>query len=188
MPSLVFTKGELKMKNISFETGIKEYAINGDENRVIKLNINDPALVERLQSAGNIIDEVTELFSDKNHPTFEELIQADKLIRERLEQIFGQDICSIALGKMNCFAFVSPHKYLIQSFLDAFLEEITKEINSLVNARQITVEKKTDKYISQIKAEDPSRKKTVPFIPLADPDSMTNEQKEELLRKLLNLS
>lgn len=57
---------EMSMQSIDFNSGnYKEYAINGDENRVISINVSDVGIITRIQDAMSKADNIAEEVSER---------------------------------------------------------------------------------------------------------------------------
>ena len=57
---------EMSMQSINFNSGnYKEYAINGDENRVIRINVSDVGIITRIQDAMSNADNIAEEVSER---------------------------------------------------------------------------------------------------------------------------
>lgn len=83
----------MSMQSIDFNSGnYKEYAINGDENRVIRINVSDVGIITRIQDAmskaDNIAEEVSE--REKNEDRTQLLKEYDQRAREMVNDIFNR--------------------------------------------------------------------------------------------------
>ena len=110
----------MSMQSIDFNSGnYKEYAINGDENRVIRINVSDVGIITRIQdamsNADNIAEEVSE--REKNEDRTQLLKEYDQRAREMVNDIFGSDVCTAALGSVNVFSVASNGKPVLVNFL-----------------------------------------------------------------------
>lgn len=104
---------KMSMQSINFNSGnYKEYAINGDENRVIRINVSDVGIITRIQDAmskaDNIAEEVSE--REKNEDRTQLLKEYDQRAREMVNDIFGSNVCTAALGSVNVFSMASNGK------------------------------------------------------------------------------
>jgi hypothetical protein len=88
------------MDNISFEEGIKTLTINNDENRVIKFCPTDPNLIKRLEESEQKMQEAGQLHSSGK---FEDIYEAEKIIKELIDYILGSKCADIIFGKMSPF-------------------------------------------------------------------------------------
>lgn len=174
--------------SINFDSGnYKEFAINGDENNTVKINISDMGILTRAQDALKHIDGIVEELTEKekqgvdNAELFKE---QDEKARQMVNTIFATDICTRALGGTNAFSVASNGKPVIVNLLEALIQILVQEIKATQTAAQIKLEDKTDKYIKPVTIS-PAK----PFIPLAEPkidiDALTAEEKNALLKELL---
>ncbi len=168
---------EMSMQSIDFNSGnYKEYAINGDENRVIRINVSDVGIITRIQDAmskaDNIAEEVSE--REKNEDRTQLLKEYDQRVREMVNDIFGSDVCTAALGSVNVFSMASNGKPVLVNFLEALLAVVVQEIKSAQTAAQIKLEEKVEKYIAPVVAQ-----------PVVNVAELSDEDKKALLRELL---
>lgn len=138
------------MQSINFSDGYKTYAINGDENNVIKVNVTDINILSRMKSAMAKCEEGFEEFSRLVDPTPEQLNEADMIIRAIIDEAFGADVSSHAFGGTNCLSPVSNGKPICVAFLEAFMPIITSEIKSTMQVQSVAIEDKTAKYTQHI--------------------------------------
>jgi len=155
--------------NISFATNEKEYIINGDENRVIRVNVADVNTMKRYEEATEKIEDL------KNVPrTPEGLAELDRQVREQLNYTFGTDICTAAFGDVNLLSPVEGGKMLFEAFLEAFLPQYKKDAESVLGAAKIRLNDKAELYAGQVSARPV----------LSSKPELTPEQ-ESFLRSLL---
>lgn len=168
---------KMSMQSIDFNSGnYKEYAINGDENRVIRINVSDVGIITRIQDAmskaDNIAEEVSE--REKKEDRTQLLKEYDQRAREMVNDIFGSDVCTAALGSVNVFSVASNGKPVLFNFLEALLAVVVQEIKSTQTAAQIKLEEKVEKYIVPVVAQ-----------PAVNVSELSDEDKKALLRELL---
>lgn len=173
---------EMSMQSIDFNSGnYKEYAINGDENRVIRINVSDVGIITRIQDAmskaDNIAEEVSE--REKNEDRTQLLKEYDQRAREMVNDIFGSNVCTAALGSVNVFSMASNGKPVLVNFLEALLAVVVQEIKSAQTAAQIKLEEKVEKYTAPVIAHQLIAQPAVNVAELSD------EDKKALLRELL---
>ena len=169
------------MQSINFSTGIKEYAINGDENNVIKVNISDLNIVNRYQEASKKIEALAEKYKNVSKPTSEQLTEADAEVRAQLNYVFDSDVCTPAFGNTNCFSPVSNGMFLFEAFMEAFMPLVQQDMKATANASKIHIEDKTAKYTAHLN--------TAPITVSNQADllsRLTPEQKDAMLREMLN--
>ena len=136
------------MTNISYSTGVKEYVLNGDENNKIRINVTDANIVKRFEEADKVIQSLT-----AGQYTIDDAVRLDKEIRKQLNYTFGTDVCTAAFGDVNCLSPVADGRSLFEAFIEAFLPQVKKDIESAGAAAKIrldTLDQKTEKYTSQL--------------------------------------
>lgn len=177
------------MRSINFDTGYKEYAINGDENRTVRINVCDVGIVRRFEETLANIEKLDQRLKTEEK-TSQLLADADKTVREQLDYVFGTNISEAAFGNINCLSPVGG-KTLLEGFLDAVGSVIIADIKSAAQAQNITVkpvESKADKYISPyVNLQNAPDKPFVPYTgtPSIDISSLSQEEKNALLRQML---
>lgn len=140
------------MKSINFNTGIKRYAINGDESNAIAINVNDLNLFKRIQ------DEAEEKFTkalerlDNETVTPQLLAEVDKEMKEIIDYIFGSDISSKVFGEVNCLSPLDNGDLMVIAFFEAFAPLVMEDIKKS-NAK--FTENKKKKYIDNVVASSP---------------------------------
>lgn len=111
------------MKSINYGTGYKTYALNGDENNVIKINVSDINILKRAKEVQSFIDSLGDI-----QPTPEKLTELDAVLREKIDYVFGSDVSEAAFGATNCFSLLDDGRFLFQAFLEALLPVIADDI------------------------------------------------------------
>ena len=133
------------MRSINFDDGYRTYAINGDESRVIRVNVTDLNALERFNTA---VEEIDRLIADSKgeDATPEKLVELDRIIREQFDHIFGEGMCKTVFGCVNILSAVTDGRMLIESFLDAFLPVIREDIAAAAQASG----ERVNKYIKPV--------------------------------------
>ena len=157
------------MKSINFDEGYKEYKINGDDNRVIRIRIADPNMLSRFNTASNKMDELQKKYADANP---EDMANIDAELRTLLNDVFQTDICTPAFGEASLMTITSTGKPLYQAFFEVFIPEFKADIEAAgARISAPSVSKKVQKYL-----DTPA---TVPDI-----SKLSDEQKAALLAEL----
>ena len=128
------------MKNIRFDDGYHEYAINGDESRVIRVNPSDFGILARLNAAQNAMKGVT----IENTP--EGIAEFDRLAREQIDMVFGEGTAETVFGRINC-ASPAGGKPIYINFLEAFAPIIKADLEAEKKKSDANVKK----YTSRVK-------------------------------------
>ena len=138
------------MQNINFTSAkYKEYQFNG--GKPVKINISDIGILSRIKNGDKRIEEITKAIGDE--PSLEALEQADKEIRELIDQIFGAPVSDAAFGSANCVSPTEGGGFICSNFLEAFMPVVIDDISGAAQADQITLDQsaldndKTKKYL-----------------------------------------
>ena len=135
-------------KSINFKTGLKTYVINGDENNVIRVNFSDPNLYDRVSKVSDKITEIMNGLSDFN---IEQANEADKKIKDLIDETFNADISSHVFGNASVFSYIDEEEtILLESFVSAFLPFMEREINESLSDAKKGRSEKLNEYLSNI--------------------------------------
>lgn len=126
------------MKDLSFDEGYKEFSINGDENRVIRFNPSDLAIIKRLEEAKNKISESMAIKDDieldnEGKPVdslenYSKVIShIDNVIKEQINYIFDSDVANVVFGNQSPLANIKG-KPLYERFMESVMPEIKKAV------------------------------------------------------------
>lgn len=138
------------MQNINFDDGYKRYILNGDESKVIRVNVTDFNILDRYTKAQADMQALIADMQAKKDATPEEIADYDKRIRDNINYIFGTDVCTAAFGTANCMSVVSNGSMLFESFLNALIPQVQEDMGINFEA----VKKRTDKYITPVVGEE----------------------------------
>lgn len=136
------------MKSINFDTGIKKYAVNGDENNVISINVNDINLLRRIKESEDLFTPILSRFD--NEPNTPELFaEVDAQIKETLNYVFGSNISECVFGDANCLSPLDDGRFLFESFFEAFAPIVIADINESNKNFAANKESKLKKYMPE---------------------------------------
>lgn len=127
------------MKSLNFDSGVKEYEINGDPNRVLRINPSDFGIIERINKAKDELDKL-HITSDLNGMT-----ELDKVVRTQIDKIFGTGSADVIFGETNSASFAGG-----QPIFANFLECIAPEITRVIEEEKKKSATKIKKYTSQV--------------------------------------
>lgn len=162
------------MQSINFDDGYKSYMINGDESKVIRINVTDLNTSKRFDEAVKAIEELMSEIRE-NDITEERFIEADRVIREQLDHVFGEGMCETVFGRTNLLSATESGSLLIEGFLDALLPIVKADMEQAAAKSRAHVEAKMAAYIEPVISSDSE---------LPDVSSLTDEQKKALLAEL----
>lgn len=160
------------MKSIQFDTGIREYAINGDERCTIRIAITDMNLGKRIAQMQQRADAVAEAYRGITEPTAEQLAALDEDVRGLINGTFGTDVCTAAFGSVNCCSPVAGGRLLFEGFLTALTEQIRSD---LAEIRPAAPRPAVSAYLDDLQPAQPA---------LPDVSALTQEQRDALRRQL----
>ena len=174
------------MKSINFSTGVKEYAINGNPENIIRVNVADLNLPKRIKDVQIFFDEISQKYKglDRNVTT-DELFELDKQMRDKINYALGTDVCTPAFGEINCMTPVSNGEMLFESFFNAFKPIIEADMKAAAQAQAVHIEDKTNKYISVAQSAPVAPQISVTANPMPDISNLTQEQKDAMLIEMM---
>ncbi|MEG0899514.1 MAG: hypothetical protein RSF40_07390 [Oscillospiraceae bacterium] len=128
------------MSNINFEDGLKSFTINNDPNRVITFNPSDIEMSERMDIAEQKIIEAARKVDvdDKDKIS---IIEADNIIKEQVDYIFGSPVANIIFGSASPMAPVKGVPLYVH-----FIEAVIPKIENQCKAEAEATRKKIEKY------------------------------------------
>ena len=112
------------MKSLNFDSGVKEYEINGDPNRVLRINPTDFGIVDRINKAKG---------------------ELDKVVRTQIDEIFGAGSADIIFGETNSASFAGGQPVFL-NFLDCIIPEIERVVGEERKKSAVKIQK----YTSQV--------------------------------------
>lgn len=164
------------MKSINFAVGnYKEYAINGDETKTVKIDVSDIGFIDRFKKAVLEIEDYQKKLEAVISPDEDILVEIDRKAREILNKAFDSDVCSAAFGNKNCFSVTANGNPIIINFLEAFVPIIQQDFKNASEDQKIKIKDKTDKYITPVVSQS-----NTPI----DISKLTNEQRSAILKEL----
>lgn len=118
------------MQSLNFNSGIREYAVNGDESRVIRICVTDMNLPKRISELESEIDRIRETYSDIAHPDAQQLYDLDREVRGIIDKAFGRGVSETAFGTVNCCSPVGENELLCTGFITALSAQIKADIEA----------------------------------------------------------
>ena len=145
------------MQNLVFDEGYKEFTINGDENRVIRFNPSDIAILKRLDEAKDKILEAMQVEKDieldvEGKP-IESLENASKVvkhiddtIKEQINYVFDYNVSDVVFGKQSPMANIKGLPLYVR-----FMESVKPVIESALKEESEKSRKRVNKYTKVVK-------------------------------------
>lgn len=152
-------------QNLAFDEGFKEYTINGDENRVIRVNTSDYGLVTRFQDARRHIEQMITKYEkfnlkpdgspadESDEEATDALKEMGDFIRSEIDYIFGAKIADIVFGTTHPMSTVKG-----LPLYERFLNSVMPIINADLEAERKKSEAVIKKYQKQAQRFANSRK------------------------------
>lgn len=146
------------MRSINFDDGLKSFAINGDESRVIRFNPGDLNMKVRAKEATKRISEWQAEIKDiklnadgtpvnSDEGTADVLENFDAMLRHELNYIFNADVYDIVFDGQSPLCIVGKDKYfLFEAFLFPAMQTIEEEIDAFARDSQARMDKYTAGY------------------------------------------
>lgn len=175
------------MKSINFDAGYKEYMINGDEGRIIKVQISDFNIYKRVKESMNEIDKIIKKYKDSG---IENAVELDNEMRAVINKAFGSDICTPAFGSANLATLTENGEPIFVNFFNAFLPVLKEDIektakNNTKTTAAPVIRDNVNKYL-ETPVVKPVAGLARPFgANIVDINSLTDEQKNFLLAQLI---
>ena len=137
------------MKELSFDLGLNEYDLGGKVT--VCFNPTDVSFIEKLSETFASLDRIQEeIRQSKEKITDEKEVyrlakNLDTRMRELINSLFGQDVCTPLFGEMNLFASAGGLPVWANLML-AIAEEVESSMQGELKQREARIAKYTEKY------------------------------------------
>lgn len=141
--------------NINFDDGIEEITINNDKNRVLRVNVRDIGILDRVQHvADNFQNQIKTLgeeltITSDGEATVPEIAETVRKINDEMrtefDSIFYDGASEIVFGKQNPLS-MSNGNTIFNNFMTAFAEYIKPFIEKETKKMQKNIEKYRKAY------------------------------------------
>ena len=141
--------------NINFDDGIEEITINNDKNRVLRVNVRDVGILDRVQHvADNFQNQIKTLgeeltITSDGEAAVPEIAEAVRRINQEMrtefDSIFYEGASEIVFGKQNPLS-MSNGNTIFNNFMTAFAEYIKPFIEKETKKMQKNIEKYRKAY------------------------------------------
>lgn len=140
------------MENLRFDTGVKEFALNGNENAVVRINPTDANQLKsiydaltRMEGKQNEYESRIKECGDDGLKALEVLQDMDKQIRAEIDLLFGVGFSQNAFGMMNLYAYGDGLPVWF-NFIEAVINMFDVKLKEVERERNPRIEKYTKKY------------------------------------------
>lgn len=141
--------------NINFDDGIEEITINNDKNRVLRVNVRDIGILDRVQHVtDNFQNQIKTLgeeltITSDGEATVPEIAETVRKINDEMrtefDSIFYEGASEIVFGKQNPLS-MSNGNTIFNNFMTAFAEYIKPFIEKETKKMQKNIEKYRKAY------------------------------------------
>ncbi len=147
-------------QSIKFDEGYREYDINGDPNRIIKVDTADYGLIERFEEAERRIKAQLDKYKGikikpdgsaemSDEAACKAVAQLSKTIKEAINYIFDYEVSSVVFGNRSPLS-TRKGVPLYERFMNAMMPIIQADIEAEAKESNKRIQKYT-KQASQIK-------------------------------------
>ena len=143
---------------LKIDRGLKSYEvkdIDGTLLGTLYVNPADIGIAARLEEARRAIQLADGLAADAG---VDQIIEADKLIREQINYIFGSDASSVFFKGVSALALLPDGTMVFEKALQAAVPIIEDAVGKAVKASQKRVQKHVGVYLNTAKGLAPGQK------------------------------
>ena len=134
------------MQSVSFDEGYKEFAINNDENRVIRFNPKDFGILTRMEDTLSDFEALEKKLKDGNEEEFtNNLREAEKVVHEKIDSIFNANVHDIIFNHQSPISLVGG-EFLFMRVIEALIPIVEKEVKYEMQKSEKRMSKYTEKY------------------------------------------
>lgn len=134
------------MQSISFDEGYKEFAINNDENRVIRFNPKDFGILTRMEDTLSDFEALEKKLKDGKEEEFtNNLREAEKVVHEKIDSIFNANVHDIIFNHQSPISLVGG-EFLFMRVIEALVPIVEKEVKYEMQKSEKRMSKYTEKY------------------------------------------
>ena len=132
------------METLIIDEGLKTFAINNDESRVIKFNPSDMSILHRVEETLANVENTMKDYEDKKFDGETEK-QISKFICEQVDYIFNAKVSDVVFNGTSPLSTVKGIPYYVR-FIEAVKPIIEQEILNERKASEEKIKKYTEKY------------------------------------------
>lgn len=144
---------------LKIDRGLKSYEvkdIDGTLLGTLYVNPADIGIAARLEEARRAIQQLADgLAADAG---VDQIIEADKLIREQINYIFGSDASSVFFKGVSALALLPDGSMVFEKVLQAAVPIIEDAVGKAIKASQMRVQKHAGAYTNTAKGLAPGQK------------------------------
>ena len=136
----------------------EQFIIDGDDNRVIKLNVGDVGIIPRyakvipeINKWAEIVDKLDfDVESEESCIEFNNKFkEADNSIRQIINELFDYDVCGVCVGEDGSMFDITNGRFNFEVLIEQLFSLYDKTISDETKKLQKRMRSHTDKYIPQ---------------------------------------
>lgn len=132
------------METLIIDEGLKSFAINNDENRVIRFNPSDMSILHRVEETLANVENEMRKYEDKKFDGETEK-EISKFICSQVDYIFNAKVSEVVFNGTSPLSTVKGVPYYVR-FIEAVKPIIEEEILNERKASEEKIKKYTEKY------------------------------------------
>lgn len=146
---------------LKIDRGLKSYEvkdIDGTLLGTIYVNPADFGIAARLEEARRAIQQLADGLASDADADVDKIIEADKLIKEQVNYIFGSDASSVFFKGVSALALLPDGSMVFEKVLQAAVPIIEDAVGKAIKASQMRVQKHAGAYTNTAKGLAPGQK------------------------------
>ena len=146
---------------LKIDRGLKSYEvkdIDGTLLGTLYVNPADIGIAARLEEARRAIQQLADGLASDADADVDKIIEADKLIREQINYIFGRDASSVFFKGVSALALLPDGSMVFEKVLQATVPIIEDAVGKAIKASQMRVQKHVGVYLNTAKGLAPGQK------------------------------
>ena len=132
------------METLIIDEGLKAFAINNDENRVIKFNPSDMSILHRVEESLVNVEKEMKKYEDKKVDGKTEK-KISEFICKQIDYIFNSKVSDVVFNGTSPLSTIKGVPYYVR-FIEAVKPIIEEEILAERKASEEKIKKYTEKY------------------------------------------
>lgn len=146
---------------LKIDRGLKSYEVKDLDDTLlgtIYVNPADFGIAARLEEARRDIQQLADGLASDANADVDKIIEADKLIKEQVNYIFGSDASSVFFKGVSALALLPDGSMVFEKVLQAAVPIIEDAVGKAIKASQMRVQKHAGAYTNTAKGLAPGQK------------------------------
>lgn len=146
---------------LKIDRGLKSYEVKDLDDTLlgtIYVNPADFGIAARLEEARRVIQQLADGLASDADADVDKIIEADKLIQEQVNYIFGSDASSVFFKGVSALAMLPDGSMVFEKVLQAAVPIIEDAVGKAIKASQMRVQKHAGAYTNTAKGLAPGQK------------------------------